>query len=89
MTIQEMIQKNKERLNELLRTMDDANAVRFYLFYPRWNIDAAYAAGERIHYNGHLYRVLEDHVSAEGMEPGVDEEKYCKIEIPAQNTDAK
>ena len=83
MTIQEMIQKNKERLNKLLRTMDDANAVRFYLFYPRWNIDAEYAAGERIHYNSHLYRVLEDHVSAEGMEPDVATDKFEKIIVEA------
>lgn len=79
MTIQEMIQKNKERLNELLRTMDDATALRFYLFYPRWNIDTAYAAGERIHYNGHLYRVLEGHVAEESKEPGIAAEIYEKM----------
>lgn len=80
MTIQEMIQKNKERLNELLRAMDDANAVRFYLFYPRWDVGTEYTAGERIHYNGHLYRVLEDHVSAEGMEPDIAVNYFSKVQ---------
>lgn len=83
MTIQEMIQKNKERLNELLKTMNDATALRFYLFYPKWDINTEYTTGERIHHNSSLYRVLEDHVSAEGMEPDVAMDKFEKVVVEA------
>lgn len=64
------------RLNAFLRsvkqvrtTIDDETAMTVGGLYPRWEADKEYEAGERVMYEGQLYRVLQAHTAQEGWSP--------------------
>ena len=69
-TFQEIIAKAKERHEKFIANMSDQNALMYYKLFPEWNDGVTYVAGNRVRYNDMLYRVLVDHVSEIGMEPG-------------------
>ncbi len=61
--------------------VDDATALRMVAYYPDWTAGAAYAAGDRLVYNGDLYKVLQAHTSQETWLPGAGTESlYTRID---------
>ena len=68
-----------QQINTL--TVDDATALRMVAYYPEWTAGAAYAAGDRLVYNGDLYKVLQAHTSQETWLPGIGTESlYTRID---------
>lgn len=53
--------------------------------YPEWSGDGvAYGAGERVTYQGKIYKVAQDHTSQEQYPPGAGTESlYTSIELSA------
>lgn len=70
MTFKEFIEKVKARREKALANKGNVNALTFFKFFPEWNAGVTYAAGNIVRHNDMLYRVLADHVSEIGMEPG-------------------
>ena len=69
----------KQQINTL--KVDDNTALRMVEFYPEWAAGTAYAAGDRLVYNGDLYRVLTAHTSQETWLPGTGTESlYTRID---------
>ena len=61
--------------------VDDATALRMVAYYPEWTAGTAYAAGDRLVYNGDLYRVLTAHTSQVTWLPGTGTESlYTRID---------
>lgn len=61
--------------------VDDATALRMVAYYPEWTAGTAYAAGDRLVYNGDLYKVLQAHTSQETWLPGTGTESlYTRID---------
>lgn len=61
--------------------VDDATALRMVAYYPDWTAGTAYAAGDRLVYNGDLYKVLQAHISQETWLPGTGTESlYTRID---------
>ena len=52
--VQEMMVR--AQINTL--AVDDATALRMVAYYPDWTAGTAYAAGDRLVYNGKLYKCL-------------------------------
>lgn len=50
--------------------------------YPTWKFETAYIAGQRVLYNGILYRVLQDHISQESWTPIDSPSLFAKVLIP-------
>lgn len=60
--------------------VDDATALRMVAYYPEWTSGTAYAVGDRLVYNGDLYKVLQAHTSQETWLPGTGTESlYTRI----------
>ena len=59
--VQEMMVR--AQINTL--AVDDATALRMVAYYPEWTAGTAYAVGDRLVYNGDLYKVLQAHTSQE------------------------
>ena len=57
----------RQQINTL--TVDDQTALRMVAYYPDWTAGTAYAAGDRLVYNGDLYKVLQAHTSQAGWTP--------------------
>lgn len=75
--VQEMLVR--QQINTL--TVDDATTYRMKDFYPAYEVGKAYAAGDKLIYNGELYRVLQAHTSQESWTPGVSTESlYVRID---------
>lgn len=69
----------RQQINTL--TVDDQTALRMLEFYPEWAAGTSYAAGDRLVYNGYLYKVLQAHTSQETWLPGTGTESlYTRID---------
>ena len=75
--VQEMMVR--QQINTL--AVDDATALRMVAYYPEWTAGTAYAAGDRVVYNGDLYKVLQAHTSQGTWLPGTGTESlYTRID---------
>ena len=75
--VQEMMVR--AQINTL--AVDDATALRMVAYYPEWAAGTAYAAGDRLVYNGDLYKVLQAHTSQDTWLPGTGTESlYTRID---------
>ena len=75
--VQEMMVR--QQINTL--SVDDATALRMVAYYPEWTAGTAYAAGDRMVYNGELYKVLQAHTAQETWLPGTGTESlYTRID---------
>lgn len=75
--VQEMMVR--AQINTLL--VDDATALRMVAYYPEWTAGTAYEAGDRVVYNGDLYKVLQAHTSQGTWLPGTGTESlYTRID---------
>lgn len=75
--VQEMMVR--QQINTL--TVDDATALRMVAYYPEWTAGTAYSAGDRLVYNGDLYKVLQAHTAQETWLPGTGTESlYTRID---------
>lgn len=62
-------------------SVDDATALRMAAYYPEWTAGTDYAAGDRLVYNGDLYKVLQAHTAQETWLPGTGTESlYARID---------
>lgn len=69
----------RQQINTL--TADDQTALRMVAYYPDWTDGTAYAAGDRVVYNGYLYKVLQEHTSQGTWLPGTGTESlYTRID---------
>lgn len=75
--VQEMMVR--AQINTL--AVDDATALRMVAYYPEWTAGTAYAVGDRLVYNGDLYKVLQAHTSQETWLPGTGTESlYTRVD---------
>lgn len=63
------------------QTLDDATALTVKSLYPEWTTGTAYAVGDRLVYNGDLYKVLQAHTAQDTWQPGAGTESlYTRID---------
>ena len=75
--VQEMMVR--AQINTL--AVDDATALRMVAYYPAWTAGTAYAVGDRLVYNGDLYKVLQAHTAQDTWLPGAGTESiYVRID---------
>lgn len=75
--VQEMMVR--AQINTL--AVDDATALRMVAYYPEWAAGTAYTAGDRLVYNGDLYKVLQAHTAQDTWLPGTGTESlYARID---------
>ena len=51
------------------------------LLFPRWAAGVSYAVGDRVYYDGVLYRVLQAHTSLETWTPDITPALFAKVLI--------
>lgn len=63
--------------------MSDYMALQYTELFAPWSGDgAAYKAGDRVRYNGTLYKVLQDHISQGDWRPDSTSSLFAKVLIP-------
>ena len=62
--------------------MSDYMALQYTELFEAWSDGVAYKAGDRVRYNGTLYKVLQDHISQGDWQPDSTSSLYAKVLIP-------
>lgn len=63
----------------------DEQAYEVPVLYPEWKVEMSYEVGERIAYNGVLYKVLIAHTSQPDWTPDVAASLFAKVLIADEN----
>lgn len=63
-------------------TLTDEQALAAPMLFPRWQQDTAYITGDRLYYEGVLYKVLQDHTSQSSWAPDTAVSLYATVLIP-------
>lgn len=69
-------------IEQMSGTLDDSTALESPELFPAWREDTVYEAGQRIRYNGTLYKVLQDHTSQAYWMPDTTPSLFAKVLIP-------
>ena len=74
------------RLREVMETqatsLDDATALSVPEMFPRWEETASYSVGDRVRYDGTLYKCLQAHAAQETWTPTNAPSLWAKVLIP-------
>lgn len=65
----EYVDPAQSALDELLPTLTDEQAELVPSVFPEWAVSKSYAVGNRVRYEGKLYRCVQVHEAIEGYEP--------------------
>lgn len=71
-------------MEEVSAVLTDERAVELPEFFPAWNPESTYAAGDRIRYEGTLYKVLQGHTSQPSWTP-VEAHALFAAVLPGQD----
>lgn len=87
MTKNELERLVQARISEItlsLGAMDDATSLDFVTLFPVWVTDIYCNAGDRLQYDGKLYRVVQAHTTQEGWEPPNVPALFTEIAKPGE-----
>lgn len=82
MTLRELATQLRALVEKAAQSLNDEEALSGVNLYPQWEPDRDMLAGERLRFNGTLYRVLQNHRSQEGWEPDAAVSLFAKVLIP-------
>lgn len=69
-------------IEEAMSKEDDSVVLETPQLLPEWKAGIAYKTGKKIQYGGIVWKVLQDHTSQEGWEPGVAPSLFAEVLIP-------
>lgn len=69
----------RAKVDRLIESLDEREAADAVMLFPAWHAGRNYAAGDRVRYNGKLYRVVQGHVSQAHWTPDVVPALYQEV----------
>lgn len=84
--ILEQAQSIRASMDAAAIVLTDEQAAKAPRLYPAWKESKSYTVGERIRYNGILYKVLQAHTSQEDWTPDVAVSLFAKVLISDPST---
>ena len=69
-------------LVKLRESATDEQALSVPALYPAWRSGVRYAAGQRVIFDGVLYKVLQDHTSQDDWTPDAAPSLFARVLIP-------
>lgn len=85
MTLIERARELRAIIEQAAKSLDDETALQGVELFPKWSENSEYKTGERLRYNGILYKVLQDHISQSDWTPDVSSSLFSKVLIPDEN----
>ena len=82
MGIVERAYELREAIEGLATNLSDDEALEYSELFAAWATDKNYAVGDRITYNGILYKCLQSHTSQDGWTPEAAPSLWAKVLIP-------
>ena len=82
MELIELAKKLRPIIEKAAASLDDATALEAVTLFPVWSAADAYGAGDRVRYDGVLYRCLTAHTAQETWTPTDAPSLWAKVLIP-------
>jgi chitodextrinase len=82
MTLIELAMKLRPLIEKASESLEDADALEAVQLFPLWAKDGMYAEGNRVRYNGVLYRCITAHNAQETWNPADAPSLWAKVLIP-------
>lgn len=64
------------------KDLSDTEALKVPMLYDRWQAGKEYTVGDRLYYEGKLWRVLIGHVSQAAWQPDISPSLFAEVLIP-------
>lgn len=74
--------KLRELIEKSSASLSDVEALEGIELFPHWEEDTAYFIGNRVYYNGTLYKCVQDHQSRSDYIPSVAVSLWAVVLIP-------
>ena len=78
--------KMKRNIHLAVISLEDDTAAETPEIFPAWAAGQSYLAGDRLQFNGLLYKVLQDHTSQADWSPDQAASLYAEIPKPGAGT---
>lgn len=72
-------------IKDIRSTLSDEVALNYSVLYPDWAVGKNLLTGDRVEYEGKLYKVLQDHTAQETWAPSVAPSLFAEVLIPDTN----
>lgn len=79
--------KLRAMIEKLSATMEDVDAVETVELFPIWMADGEYAAGDRVRYDGVLYKCLQAHTAQADWTPTTAPSLWAEVLAGQQGTE--
>ena len=87
MTIEEKALRLRAQIEKNAATMDDEEAVEYADLFPAWSESGVYAAGDRVRYDGELYRCLTAHTAQGDWTPEAAASLWARVLAGQEGTE--
>lgn len=86
MTLVELAQKLRPYIEKAAISLSDEDALEAVNLFPNWEADAdRYEAGQRVKYDGILYKCIQTHIPQAAWTPTAAASLWAKVLIPDEN----
>lgn len=75
----------RNTIDEIIVTLSDEQAIAAPVLFPIWQANINYKVGDRIRYEGKLYKAIQEHTSQIGWEPIVAPSLFAAMLIDEEN----
>lgn len=76
--------KIREMIEKASASLPDADAIEAAELFPAWAVGVAYSVGERVQYDGKLYKVVQDHTSQADWTPPTVPALFTEVAKPGE-----
>lgn len=85
MTLLELARKLRPYIEKAALSLSDEDAIEAVQLFPNWNANAAYLEGDKVNYEGTLYKCLQSHTAQDAWTPVAAPSLWAKVLIPDEN----
>ena len=75
----------RNTIDEIIITLSDEQAIAAPVLFPIWQANINYKVGDRIRYEGRLYKAIQEHTSQIGWEPIIAPSLFAAMLIDEEN----
>lgn len=85
MTLLELAYKLRPYIEKAAISLSDEDALEATQLFPQWNPDYRYQTGDKVRYEGILYKCVQSHMSQAAWTPLAAASLWAKVLIPDAN----
>lgn len=76
--------KLRNMIEKASASLTDTDALEAKELFPNWEVGKAYAVGDRVEYDGKLYKTIQSHTSQSDWTPDITPSLYTEVGKPSQ-----